>query len=160
MERSRGYRRNSTRQEGSRGDMSQASFLSLIPSPIAQTYWEARGQRRQGMPSAGSARAGLRRTENGLGKGADGEALRTSRNSTHRHLPSASGHTAAGDSFPECSLPGAVPRPHRAPPIWQGGPHTPTLRRSMDTSPKAKWKWLLDYPPVGWIICTIASDRY
>lgn len=63
----------------------------------------------QGMLSAGSAWAGLRRTENGQGK---------------------------------------------------GGSHTPTLRTSMEISPKAKWKWLLDYPPFGWIICTIASIHY
>lgn len=101
------------------------------------------------MPSAGAEEDG---------EWTDAEALRTSRNGLRRHLPSAGGRTAAGDSFPEGGLPRAMPRPHCAPGLWQGGPHTPTLRRSMDTSPKAKWKWLLDYPPCGRIICTAASD--
>lgn len=42
-----------------------------------------------------------------------------------------------------------------------GGSHaTPTLRRSKDASPKATRKWVLDYPPFGCIICTIASVHY
>lgn len=45
--------------------MSRASFLSPIASPIAQTCQEARRHRSQGMPSAGAAWAGPRRTENG-----------------------------------------------------------------------------------------------
>lgn len=64
------------------------------------------------------------------------------------HLPWRAAWTSGGAQFCLCT------------PIWQGGPHPPTLRMSTGTSPRAKQKWLLDYPPFGWIICTIASVHY
>lgn len=52
-------------------------------------------------------------------------------------------------------------RPHRPLPA---GARCPAAARGAriqsEASPKAKWKWLLDYPPFGWIICTIASVHY
>lgn len=138
--------------------MSRASFLSPIASPIAQTCREARRHRSQGMPSAGAAWAGPRRTENGP-----------------MQKPCAHPGTACVGTCPlpvaaqlleTASLRAACPGPCPDPTVHPGSgrgahtrPHSLTLRRSMDTSPKAKWKWLLDYPPCGRIICTAASDH-
>lgn len=51
------------------------------------------------------------------------------------------------------------PDPTRAQ-IWQGGSLTPALRTSLETSPQATGKWLLDYPPFGPMICAAASVHY
>lgn len=138
------------------------SLLSLLPSPCAQTCQEARGQKSSG-DTVG--RVGLLdgSDENGewtRGRGAGAEPLLKG---LHR-LPYSAGTLATlmlmGNAVPKCSLILGRAQTPRAPQVWQRTSHTPTLSLSVESSPEAKWKWLLDYPPFGWIICTIASVHY
>ena len=106
------------------------------------------------------------RMENGPGKGGQVEnpyphPILTGRQSRPCSAVTRVHTAAAGRCLPlRVASAWDLPRPQRAPQTWRGGSHTPKLRMSTETSPKAKWKWLLDYTPFGWIICTIASVHY
>lgn len=103
-----------------------ASSPSLAPISFAQTCQEAREQRSPGDAVGRVSLAELRSMDNGLG--AHGEPLQLVRLWLETPSP----------VQPDLRI--GTPRPHCTPRSRQGGSYTPTLRMSMETSPKAKWK--------------------